>query len=221
MADHDQDALCNEGFDCIPQVGVAGFFIDVAVVDPGNPGRYLMGIECDGATYHSAKSARDRDRLRQTILERLGWRIRRIWSTDWFKNPHGELAPIIRELHELKSPVVSVEPVESEVDDIKAIIEDVEAEAADVDAFALEEGSLRDKLIRFDREVIRKELPETPENKRLLRPAMMEALLEFTPTSKVEFLELIPSYIRQGTEAAEGKYLEQVFQIINGSLENA
>ena len=97
------NALKKEGFECTPQVGVAGFFIDLAVIDPGNPNRYLMGIECDGATYHSAKSTRDRDRLRQTILERLGWRIRRIWSTDWFKNPEGELAPIIRELHELKS----------------------------------------------------------------------------------------------------------------------
>lgn len=101
------EALARQGFKCIPQVGVAGFFIDVAVVDPNNPGRYLMGIECDGATYHSSKSARDRDRLRQTILERLGWRIRRIWSTDWFKNPHGELSPIIRELNALKTPVVT------------------------------------------------------------------------------------------------------------------
>ena len=81
------EALSNEGFDCVPQVGVAGFFIDIAVLDPGKPGRYLMGIECDGATYHSAKSTRDRDRLRQTILERLGWNIRRIWSVDWFKKP--------------------------------------------------------------------------------------------------------------------------------------
>ena len=112
-------ALRDEGFECIPQVGVAGFFIDVAVVDPGNPGRYLMGIECDGATYHSAKSARDRDRLRQTILERLEWTIRRIWSTDWFKNPHGVLRPIIRELHELKSPIISVDrEADSEVEEL-------------------------------------------------------------------------------------------------------
>lgn len=96
-------ALENKGFECVPQVGVAGFFIDVAVVDPGNPGRYLMGIECDGATYHSAKSTRDRDRLRQAILERLGWRICRIWSTDWFKNPQAELHPIIKELNLLKT----------------------------------------------------------------------------------------------------------------------
>lgn len=215
-------ALRNEGFECIPQVGVAGYFIDVAVVDPGKPGRYLMGIECDGATYHSAKSARDRDRLRQTILERLGWRIRRIWSTDWFKNPHGVLMPIIRELHETKSPTAVMEAdTELGVDGIEEIIEEVIAEELKVETFAFEEGSLRDKLVRFDREVIRKDLPDTAENKRLLRPAMLEALLEFSPTSKVEFLELIPSYIRQATEGAEGRYLDQVFDIINGSLENA
>ena len=213
-------ALRDEGFECIPQVGVAGFFIDVAVVDPGNPGRYLMGIECDGATYHSAKSARDRDRLRQTILERLGWRIRRIWSTDWFKNPLGELGPIIRELHELKSPIVSVEQeVESEVDEIKEIIEEVEVQEAQVEPFAFEEMALKDKLVRFDREVIRKEFPDTPENKQILRPAMLEALLEYTPTSKVEFLESIPAYIRQATEGHEGKYLDKIFDIINSSLE--
>jgi len=214
-------ALRDEGFECIPQVGVAGFFIDVAVVDPGNPGRYLMGIECDGATYHSAKSARDRDRLRQTILERLGWNIRRIWSTDWFKNLHGELRPIIRELHELKSAVrpFGERAIKSEVDGIEDILEEAEVQEAQVDQFAFKGASLRDKLIRFDHEVIRREYPDTPENKRLLRPAMLEALLEYTPTSKVEFLEMVPSYIRQPTEAAEGKYLEQIFDIINASLE--
>ena len=66
------EALERHGYQCEPQVGVAGFFIDLAVRDPGQPGRYLMGIECDGAAYHSAKSARDRDRLRQSVLEQLG-----------------------------------------------------------------------------------------------------------------------------------------------------
>jgi len=209
-------ALHDEGFECIPQVGVAGFFIDVAVVDPGNPGRYLMGIECDGATYHSAKSTRDRDRLRQTILERLGWKIRRIWSTDWFKNPYGELRPIIRELHELKSSVrpIDANTIKPEFGEIEDVIEEDK-----VDQFAFEEVSLKEKLIRFDSEVIRKDCPDTPENKRLLRPAMLEALLEYTPTSRVEFLEVIPYYIRQATDAAEGKYLEQIFNIVNASLE--
>ncbi|GAC1445477.1 MAG: hypothetical protein NVSMB52_06670 [Chloroflexota bacterium] len=87
------------------QVGSAGFRIDLAVVDPHRPGRYLLGIECDGATYHSARSARDRDRLRQEVLENLGWRIHRIWSTDWFRNPQRELARLLAAIEEAqKSP---------------------------------------------------------------------------------------------------------------------
>ena len=58
--------------------------------DPEYPGRYVLAIECDGASYHSARWARDRDRLRQGVLESLGWRFHRIWSTDWFRNPGKE-----------------------------------------------------------------------------------------------------------------------------------
>lgn len=85
-----QEALARHGFQIDNQVGVAGFFIDLAIVDSDTPGRYLLGIECDGATYHSAPSARDRDRLRQEILEAHGWSIHRIWSADWFQRPQGE-----------------------------------------------------------------------------------------------------------------------------------
>lgn len=84
------------------QVGSAGFFIDLAIVDPDKPGRYVLGIECDGATYHSARSARDRDRLRQEVLEGLGWRIHRIWSTDWFRNPERELARTAEAIEEAR-----------------------------------------------------------------------------------------------------------------------
>jgi very-short-patch-repair endonuclease len=63
----------------VPKVGVAGFFIDLAVKHPTRPGAYMLGIECDGAAYHSSRSARDRDRFRQEILENLGWKIFRIW----------------------------------------------------------------------------------------------------------------------------------------------
>jgi very-short-patch-repair endonuclease len=84
------------GYAVHAQVGCAGFFIDLAVVDPEEPGRYLLGIECDGASYHSARSARDRDRLRQNVLEGLGWRIHRIWSTDWFHDPEAELRKVVQ-----------------------------------------------------------------------------------------------------------------------------
>lgn len=215
------DALFKHGFDCVPQVGVAGFFIDAAVVDPGNPGRYLMGIECDGASYHSAKSTRDRDRLRQSILERLGWQIRRIWSTDWYRNPQAALAPILRELDDLKSAVVELDATGDVRADVEDILEAVDADGMRSQAIAYEEGSLREKLLRFDGEVVRKELPETPDTRRLLRPAMLEALLEYQPTSRAEFLEQVPRYLREGTESAEGKYLDQVFEIINASLEES
>ncbi|MDE0636466.1 MAG: DUF3320 domain-containing protein [Candidatus Poribacteria bacterium] len=84
-------ALRRCGYEVDHQIGYANYFIDLAVKDPERPGRYLLGIECDGATYHSAQSARDRDRIRQNHLEDLGWRIHRIWSTDWFRFPDREL----------------------------------------------------------------------------------------------------------------------------------
>ncbi len=77
-------ALKSRGWDVDAQVGCAGYRIDLAIRDPQRPGRHILGIECDGAAYHSAKTARDRDRLRQAVLEGLGWRIERIWSTDWW-----------------------------------------------------------------------------------------------------------------------------------------
>ncbi len=84
-------ALIGRGHSVVTQVGCAGFFIDMAVVDPEKPGRYLLGIECDGTTYHSAQSARDRDRLREQVLEMQGWKLHRIWSTSWFKDRETEL----------------------------------------------------------------------------------------------------------------------------------
>jgi REase_MTES_1575/Protein of unknown function (DUF3320)/AAA domain len=77
-------ALQNKGWVVDPQVGVSFFRIDLGVVHPDFPGRYLAGVECDGAAYHRSATARDRDRLREMVLSELGWRIRRIWSTEWW-----------------------------------------------------------------------------------------------------------------------------------------
>ncbi|MCA9732207.1 DUF3320 domain-containing protein [candidate division KSB1 bacterium] len=96
------DKLVEFGFHVEPQVGTAGFFIDIAVKDPKKPGRYILGIECDGATYHSSRAARDRDRLRQEILEGLGWRIHRIWSTDWYRNPQLETERTLKAIQQAK-----------------------------------------------------------------------------------------------------------------------
>ena len=80
------ERLSAKGWVLHPQIGVSGFRIDLGVVDPDASGAFLAGIECDGATYHRGATARDRDRLRQVVLEGLGWRILRIWSTDWWTN---------------------------------------------------------------------------------------------------------------------------------------
>lgn len=207
--------LGSAGFDCVPQVGVAGFFIDIAVRDPGSPGRYLMGIECDGASYHSGKSVRDRDRLRQTILEGLGWRIRRIWSTDWYKNPDAVIQPILRELGSLKTWAPHTSTLVPEVEEVEEIVEREVQEEHLVEQFEIAGVNLREQLRRFDKEVIRPAFPDTPENQRLLRPGMVEALLEFMPTTKTEFLEMIPPYVRQGTSIPEEKrFLDSVLRII-------
>jgi very-short-patch-repair endonuclease len=93
--------LRNHNWVVHPQVGCSGYRIDIGVVDPRAPGRYLVGIECDGRSYHSGASARDRDRLRQHVLEGLGWRIHRIWSTDWWLNQEDEVKKITEKLHAL------------------------------------------------------------------------------------------------------------------------
>ena len=98
-------AVRARGYEVRAQVGVDGYFLDLAVVDPDAPGRFLLGVECDGATYHSAKSARDRDRLRQEQLESLGWTLHRIWSTDWFKDADGQTERLVRRIEMLlRSP---------------------------------------------------------------------------------------------------------------------
>ncbi len=79
------DCLRANGYTVDTQVGCSGFRIDLGLRKPGSSD-YVLAIECDGATYHSSKNARDRDRLRQQILERMGWKFYRIWSTDWFRN---------------------------------------------------------------------------------------------------------------------------------------
>jgi very-short-patch-repair endonuclease len=77
------------GLDVVPQVGVAGYFIDLGVRRRGEED-FVLGIECDGATYHSSKSARDRDRLRQEVIVSRGWKLHRVWSTDWYLNQRQE-----------------------------------------------------------------------------------------------------------------------------------
>jgi len=98
FADQVAGTLRGQGWEVRERIGVAGYFLDLAVVDPERPGRYLLGIECDGPNYRSARSARDRERLRPEVLGRLGWRLHRIWSPDWFRDPAGEMRRVAEAL---------------------------------------------------------------------------------------------------------------------------
>jgi hypothetical protein len=98
------------GYDAVPQVGHHGYRIDLAVRDPRNPGRYVIGIECDGAAYHSGLVARDRDRLRQEVLEGLGWTLHRIWGPAWYRLRSEEEARLRRAIEDAIEGRDSVTP---------------------------------------------------------------------------------------------------------------
>lgn len=85
------NGLRRRGWQVVPQIGVSRFRIDLGIVHPDKPGDYLVGIECDGATYHSAATARDRDKVRSAILQGLGWKLLRLWSTEWWVDKEGAL----------------------------------------------------------------------------------------------------------------------------------
>lgn len=90
------------GYKVKTQVGCSGYRIDLAVVDPLDEDKFVLGIECDGKAYHSSKVARDRDRLRQQVLEGLGWKIYRIWSQEWFKKRKFEIERLKHRLESLR-----------------------------------------------------------------------------------------------------------------------
>lgn len=89
------DVLTDLGYDVSTQVGCSGYRIDLAVKHPTEKGKYVIGIECDGANYHSAQTARERDRLREDVLRNRGWNIYRIWSTDWIRHRASEIDRLI------------------------------------------------------------------------------------------------------------------------------
>jgi very-short-patch-repair endonuclease len=98
----------------LPQVGVAGYRIDLGVLDDVIPGRFLCGIECDGVAYHASETARDRDRLRQQVLEARGWTIHRVWSTDWFKDRQGQIERLLQLIEETRARARETEAAERE-----------------------------------------------------------------------------------------------------------
>jgi very-short-patch-repair endonuclease len=121
-------ALTEQGVSLAPQVGVSGYRIDFGVLDPDVPGRFVCGLECDGVAYHAAQTARDRDRLRQQVLEARGWTIHRLWSTDWFKDRRGQIERLLKLIDEARER--AREAAEQERESAAAAQAAAQAEAA-------------------------------------------------------------------------------------------
>jgi superfamily I DNA and/or RNA helicase/very-short-patch-repair endonuclease len=122
--------LKNNGFKIRTQVGASGYRIDMAVKHPKIDGRYILAIECDGASYHGSRTARDRDILRQEVLETLGWKFYRIWSTDWFHDNNNErqrlLNAILAAVSNYDNHISNTNPKEQTAEEVGLIVEDTD-----------------------------------------------------------------------------------------------
>jgi very-short-patch-repair endonuclease len=186
--------LKEKGYEVVPQVGVAGFFIDLGVKHPAKAGAYLLGIECDGASYHSGRSARDRDRLRQEILVNLGWQIHHVWSTDWFKSRDSEIKRLLRT--------------------IEALLENDPAYREQQQKVRRRE-SLRQRLVTLRDVELTPAFPDSPTENGLLRSDLLEEFVEKRPKTRDDWFRKIPQHFRTTVDSKQvGEYLDRVLEII-------
>jgi very-short-patch-repair endonuclease len=212
------------GFKTVAQVGVAGFFIDIGVLHPGRDGEFILGIECDGAAYHSSKSARDRDRLRQEILEHKGWKIHRIWSTDWFKNRDNEIARMLKVVRDAE--IAEEYGISNKTDEhigidvqLAEFISKMKSETPVEELPKTQQANgkvsgLREELLEYRKTNILANCPDV--EKCLLRDDMLNFLIRFRPTSLDEFHQAVPASVRQNTDAKQMQFINDVFEIIEG-----
>ncbi len=234
------EALSSRGYECVAQLGVAGYFLDLAVKHPDQDDGFILGIECDGATYHSAKSVRDRDRLRQLVLERMGWKIERIWSTDWFEDSERQVEKICERIETLRErdrlrrekqeqkALKAQKPKETINKSENFEPENANKQKPDQDtkeranlSSSLKNGRIsieeaKDKLIDLRENVIYVECPDSDRSKGLLRNEMIECLLETLPTNGDEFLQFVPPHLRGDAIDLNQfrKYSQRVFDIL-------
>jgi len=200
------------GWNVEHQVGVAGFFIDLAVMNPNRKGEYLLGIECDGANYHSGRSARDRDRLREDILRLRGWDLYRIWSTDWFKNRNSEIERLTAYVNQCFERVKLRPVTESEL-----FIDIVKPADVGESVEVLGDEALSQRLITFGSEYIGESAFKEPNG--LLRPALLQVLVHKRPIDKEAFRNMIPYEIRTHIDLEQGQYLDDILEIIETASE--
>jgi very-short-patch-repair endonuclease len=218
--------LHGHGFRTVAQVGIAGFFIDIGVLHPEREGEFVIGIECDGAAYHSCKSVRDRDRLRQEILERKGWRIHRIWSTDWFKNRDREIHRLLAAVRQAVMVHASVAvPAPGFQEAVAAAISSLHTESklkvptateptpAATAATAKTAKGLREELIEYRQVNILPSFPD--EGTWILRDEILDRLVKQMPVTHEEFYRAIPIELRQGTDGKQMQFLDDILEIID------
>ena len=141
-------ALRDKGWKVQTQIGVSKFRVDLGIIHPDQPGVYLAGVECDGATYHGSPSARDRDRVRHAILENLGWRLVRLWSTEYFQDPEEAIGKIDRRLNEILEEDRRASALKEQNKAAKE--ESVFEEVPDLDGDVREESETYDHTRYFD-----------------------------------------------------------------------
>ncbi|MEK6656535.1 MAG: AAA domain-containing protein, partial [Nitrospirota bacterium] len=214
--------LRQAGYSVMPQIGVAGYFIDIGVCHPSRSDEYILGVECDGAMYHSALSARDRDRLRQDVLEHRGWKIYRIWSTDWFNNRETEIRRLLQRIDQclketggtvqsaISEPSIGYEQSFATMSETTKIASSAELPHATKGGLTITEA--RQRLLDLNKNKI---LPEFPNHeKSILRKEMLEALLRNMPTTLQEFREFIPLRFREATDSNQMKFLAEILEIL-------
>ncbi|NWL41098.1 hypothetical protein FBF71_28000 [Bradyrhizobium elkanii] len=234
------DRLRARGFTVDYQVGASGYKIDLGVRHPDFAERYLAGIECDGAAYHSSKSARDRDRLREEVLNDKGWQILRVWSTDWFDDPALQTDRLVAKIEALRARPTAVEDdyvvakgseLEARAEDLPTPAQDLPVEhlppnahivslaEPDIDARpaegSLSEAECFEALRRLRDGVIAVEVVDWEAHRSLLRDAMIETFVRQRITDPDQWFGKIPGYLRQGTNPIEkSRYLERVCDIV-------
>lgn len=223
------------GFVVDPQVGVSGYRIDLGVRHPDHPTVYLAGVECDGAAFHSAKSARDRDRLRESVLRGKGWEIIRVWSTDWFANADLQTDRLVSELQRLASkPVRSESPwtiVNLEASTPSAAPESLVVKnlslsvAAPVDdnfqlslsprsTGRLSEAEVKIRLRALRDTEISGDFPQLDPERCILREIMINKIIESKLDDPGDFTHKIPLWLRERTEPKQAKYLDKICSIV-------
>lgn len=208
-----EEAVCRVlseyGHSAVNQVGVAGYFIDIAIKNPRRQGEYLLGVECDGATYHSAKSVRERDRLREEVLRRRGWNIYRIWSTDWFKNRDGEIQRLLAHIEkcddEDKRKITTT-----------LVYEDELIEEPTIEDKPTSKEMLRHILIDYGKNNIAGDPFDGGDG--ILRKELLDLFVDKRPIDKADFRQKIPEELRTNINRDQRQHLDDILEIIEGSV---